>query len=262
MAQKTAKVKEPEKKKEEEPVSALSPMTTIKEQYRSVIMSIIFIVVGVIIVGCAILFLPTKPKVERLPDVTAELYETVEFEVQSAEVLVYGPVETKAFPSGNKTYFIPRKEGVYYLFFVNAGGIVRKPCYVGRVTCGSVDPGPQPNPQPEPQPSVSSFQDKFRELLLSNIPASYREGVGPGLAAACAKVRSMNSLSEEELLENLQKEQRAALDWDNAAPEFRASWFAFFQAEGPVDILIKDTYPDKVNWSSVLQDMEAVYKGL
>ena len=225
-------------------------------------------IVGSVLVVCfavalAITSARSGDHLVRLDDITAELYETVVIDVVGDKSLVVGPIESRTFKDEESTILIPRKAGTYVVV-INKATRTGTDTYVVRITCGGdTAPDVAPDPPVNPDvPDVSTFQQKFKELLVLSIPQAYRADVCVRLADACAAVRNNNYASEEELLQAIQKAQREALSWDTASPEFRSSWFALFQANGPFDKLISEEYPEKVNWNKVLSDMEQVYRGL
>lgn len=207
-----------------------------------------------------------EDKIIRMDDVQAELYEVVTLDVVGDKSTVIGPVDCKTFKDEGTTILIPRKPGTYIVIIskrTRRGTTI----YITKVECGSEEtPDIAPDPPVEPDepvvPDVSTFQKRFKELLISSVPEAHRAGVGQKLAEACAQVKSGNYASEDELLEAIQTAQRAALNWDSAPVEFRASWFSLFQGNGPFDKLLSEEYPDKVDWDKVLMDMEQVYKSL
>lgn len=229
--------------------------------YFGLMAGFFFLLVYALILDCM-----REDKIVRMEDVQAELYEVVTLDVVGDKSTVIGPVDCKTFKDEGTTILIPRKPGTY-IVIVSKRTRQGTTIYITKVECGAgetpdIVPDPPVNPDEPVTPDVSTFQKRFKELLISSVPEAHRAGVCPKLAEACAKVRSANYASEEELLEAIQTAQRAALDWDNASVEFRASWFSLFQGNGPFDKLLSEEYPDKVNWNKVLSDMEQVYKSL
>lgn len=223
----------------------------------------LMIFAAAMIVAIMINAVMTHDRIIRLDDITAELYDTVVIDAAGDKSLVLGPVECRTFKDGNNTILIPRKPGTYVAVISKRTSTGTQTSVVRIVCEGGSAPDVTPDPPVNPDvPDVSTFQQKFKELLVSSIPQAYRVGVCSRLADACAAVRNNNYASEEELLQAIQKAQREALSWDTASPEFRSSWFALFQANGPFDKLISEEYPEKVNWNKVLSDMEQVYRGL
>lgn len=232
----------------------------MNEKFKSVIGILIVFAVAVMFTSI-IQGVLTRDRIVRLDDITAELYDTVVIDAAGSKSLVLDPVECRTFKDGNNTVLIPRKAGTYVAVISKRTSTGTQTSVV-RIVCEGGDT-PDVTPDPPVNPDVPSiFQQKFKELLVSSIPQAYRLGVCSKLADACATVKSSNYASEEELLGAVQQAQRAALDWDNASPEFRSSWFALFQANGPFDKLISEEYPEKVNWNKVLSDMEQVYRSL